>query len=263
METTRENLFQVKKERSYISCLVNGCSYGFKHLGLLLRYIWPSLILSIILPIPFVFLFAAQLDAILRKWTELGYIPNVTFKVMRHEIEKCTNHSAVKVLIYILWVAVTLFLLYLPLLLGISIWWGLLAALVTWLLLLPLSVVIMQISYSDTAISGCFKNGFKTAYRNFGKLFVFEFLSNMLIFIFVLLGSIPLLVISALCLQAYHGTLMGDVLDLPVLFPIYLILADCICSAIWLITLMVFGFSRCLMWGSLVNEVPAETEADS
>lgn len=263
METTGENLFQVKKERSYISCLVNGCSYGFKHLGLLLRYIWPSMVLSIILPIPFVFLFAAQLDAILRKWMELGYIPNVTFKVMRHDIEKCANHSAVKVLIYVLWVAVTFFLLYLPILLGISIWWGILASVVTWLLLLPLSVVIMQLSYSDAAISVCFKDGFRTAYRSFGKLFVFELLSNMLIFIVVLLGSIPLLVISALCLQAYHGTLMGDVLDLPVLFPLYYLLAAFISSAVWLITLLVFGFSRCLMWGSLVNEVPAETEADS
>jgi len=46
METTGENLFQVKKERSYISCLVKGCSYGFKHLGLLLRYIWPSMLLT-------------------------------------------------------------------------------------------------------------------------------------------------------------------------------------------------------------------------
>lgn len=113
------------------------------------------------------------------------------------------------------------------------------------------------------AISECFRNGFRTAYRNFGKLFGYEFLSNMLIFIVVLLGSIPLLVISALCLQAYHGTLMGDVLDLPVLFPLYYLLAAFISSAVWLITLLVFGFSRCLMWGSLVNEVPAETEADS
>ena len=80
--------------------------------------------------------------------------------------------------------------------------------------------------------------------------------------IIVLLGSIPCIVISALCLQAYHGSLMGDVLDLPVLFPLYVILAEVTGIAICLITLLVFGFSRCLMWGSLVNEVPTETEAD-
>ena len=64
METTGENLFQVKKERSYISCLVNGCSYGFKHLGLLLHYIWPSVLLTCVLPIPFVFLFAAHITQV-------------------------------------------------------------------------------------------------------------------------------------------------------------------------------------------------------
>ena len=262
METTGENLFQVKKERSYISCLVNGCSYGFKHLGLLLRYIWPSVLLTCVLPIPFVFLFAAQLDAILRKWTELGYIPRVTLNVMRHDIEKCANHSAVKVLIYVLWISFSSFLLYMPILLGFSIWWGLLAFSVSWLLLLPLSVVIMQISYSHTSVSECVKSGIKTGYRNFGKLFVFEFLSNLLIMIIVLLGSIPCIVLAALCLQAYHGSLMGDVLDLPVLFPLYIILADVLGTVIWLMTLIVFGFSRCLMWGSLVNEVPTETEAN-
>lgn len=262
METMGENIIQVKKERSYLSCLVNGCSYGFKHLGLLLRYIWPSVLLTCILPIPFVFLFAAQLDAILRKWAELGYVPNVTFKVMRHDIDKCFGRSAVKVLIYIFWVTVTLFLLYLPILFGMRIWWGLLASLVVWLLLLPFSCVIMQVSYSDMTISECFSGGFRIAYRNFGKLFTFEFLSNLLIMIIVLLGSIPCMAISALSLQAYHGSLMGDVLDLPTLFPLYIILADIIGSFIWLVTLLVFGFSRCLMWGSLVNEVPTETETD-
>ena len=113
METTGENLFQVKKERSYISCLVNGCSYGFRHLGMLLRYMWPSLVLSTVLPIPFVFFFAAQVDAILRKWIELGYLPNVTLKVMRRDVEKCANRSALKVLIYIIWLLVV-FVFLLP-----------------------------------------------------------------------------------------------------------------------------------------------------
>ena len=112
METTGENLFQVKKERSYISCLVNGCSYGFRHLGMLLRYMWPSLVLSTVLPIPFVFFFAAQVDAILRKWIELGYLPNVTLKVMRRDVEKCANRSALKVLIYIIWLLVVFVFLF-------------------------------------------------------------------------------------------------------------------------------------------------------
>ena len=262
METTGENFFQVKKERSYISCLVNGCSYGFRHLGMLLRYIWPSLVLTMVLPIPFVFLFVAQVDAILRKWIELGYLPNVTLKVMRRDVEKCANRSALKVLIYIIWLLVVLLFLFLPVLFGIRIWWGLIASFVAWLLLLPLSFVIMQISYSNITISACFKDGLKTACRNYGKLFAFEFLSNLLIFIIALLGSIPCQIIFAAGLQAYRGMQIGDVLDLPVLFPLYVALSVFILEAVFLITAIVFSFSRFLMWGSLVNEVPTESKAD-
>ena len=262
METTGENLFQVKKERSYISCLVNGCSYGFRHLGMLLRYMWPSLVLSTVLPIPFVFFFAAQVDAILRKWIELGYLPNVTLKVMRRDVEKCANRSALKVLIYIIWLLVVFVFLSLPVLFGIGLWWGLIAFIVAWLLLLPLSFVVMQIGYSNITISACFKDGLKTAYRNYGKLFAFEFLSNLLIFIIALLGSIPCQIIFAAGLQAYRGMQIDDVLDLPVLFPLYVALSVFILEAVLLITILVFSFSRCLMWGSLVNEVPTEPKAD-
>ena len=46
-------------------------------------------------------------------------------------------------------------------------------------------------------------------------------------------------------------------------FPLYYILGSIIFSAVILTTLFVLSFSRCLMWGSLVNEVPAEAEANS
>ena len=129
MESSGENLFQVKKERSYISCLVNGCSYGFKHLGMLLRYIWPSLALAIVLPIPFLFFFAAQTDAVLRKWIELGYLPNVTMKAMRRDIEKCANRSVIAVLLsFLMFVlaAVGVASLVLPIILGWKYLWSIL-----------------------------------------------------------------------------------------------------------------------------------------
>lgn len=263
METIGDNLFLVKKERSYISCLVKGCAYGFKHLGLLLRYIWPSLVLSLVLPIPFVFFFAAQMDAILRKWIELGYVPNVTLKVLRRDVEKCANRSAIKVLIYVFLTVFLVTFFYLPMFLGLSIWWGILSFFVAWFLLLPLSFVIMEISYSDNDFSECFKGGLKTGYRNYGKLFAFEFLSGLLEFIIILLGSIPVLILQAVWFQASRSSMMGDVLDLPILFPLYVFLAAVIMIAVMLVMLLVFSFSRCLMWGSLVKEIPAETEAHS
>ena len=57
--------------------------------------------------------------------------------------------------------------------------------------------------------------------------------------------------------------MMGDATVLPVAFYLYVILGSFIYWTVAYITLLVFSFSRCLMWGSLVNEVPAETEANS
>lgn len=263
METTGENIIQVKKERSYISCLVKGCGYGFKNLGMLLRYIWPSLVLAILLPIPFIFFFAAQMDAILRKWTALGYVPNVKLKAMKRDIELCSNRSAFKVLIYMLWMGIALVGLYAPFFIGIKIWWGLVFFFLVWLLPLPLSVVIMQVSYSDNKIKDCLRSGFRIGYRNYGKLFAFEFLSNLLQVIIVLMGALPLIVLQCARAQALRSIMMGDATVLPVSFYLYAILGSFIYWTVAYITLLVFSFSRCLMWGSLVNEVPAETEANS
>jgi len=266
METTGENLFQIKKERSYISCILKGNSYGFKHLGLLLRYTWPSLILTIILPIPFIFLFAAQVDAILRKWIELGYLPNVKLKLMRRDIAKCANRSAINILIGMIMVPIALVgicFLGVPMFLGWKYLWGVLVFLVVFILTLPMVVVVMQIGYSDVSLKECFRSGFRIAYKNFGSLFAFEFLSALLGGIIVFLGSIPCQVVFAVCVQAYRGWQMGDVVDLPVLFPLYVLLAVFFMIAVTLITALVFSFSRCLMWGNLVYEVPADAEAHS
>lgn len=263
METTGDNLFQVKKERSYISCLVKGCGCGFKNLGVLLRYIWPSLVLAVILPIPFVFFFAAQMDAMLRKWTQLGYVPNVKLKAMRRDIEKCANRSAVKVLIYMLWVGITITCFLVPFILGLKIWWCLLILFFVWLLLLPLSAVMMQLSYSDIPVKECFSSGLRISYRNYGKLFAFDFLSCLLEFIIIIMGAFPLIVLQTVRTQANSSMMMGDAADLPMTFFLYAILASVIYCTVMLVTLLVFSFGRCLMWGSLVYEVPAETEADS
>lgn len=265
MESSGENLFQVKKERSYISCLVNGCSYGFKHLGMLLRYIWPSLALSMLFPIPFVFFFAAQTDAILRKWIELGYLPNVTIKAMRHDIEKCANRSVIAELLSFLMFVLMLagvFSLVIPMIFGWKYLWSVLISLAVLFLSLEMEVVIMQIRFSDLPIGECFRSGFRIAWKNLGKVFAFDFLISFLAGLVIFLGSIPTIILSSASLQAYKGWQIGDAWDLPLLFPLYFFLSVCILIAVTLLTVLVIRFSYCLMWGSLVNEVPAESEAD-
>ena len=266
METTGETLFQVKKERSYISCLVTGCTYGFKHLGLLLRYMWPSLLLTVVFPLPFIFLFTAQMDALLRKWIELGYLPQMTIKSMRHEMEQCANRSAITVLIDLavfLFLVLGIALMVMSSFVGISYWWGIAVFLSVLILSIPISAVEMQISLSDLSIRECFRSGYRIGFRNFGKLFAFIFLSMLLLSIIFSLASMPFQIVMAAGMQAYNGYLMGDGLNLPVLYPVLFFAALYVLLALYLVIVVIFSFSYCLMWGSLINEVPAEAEANS
>ena len=205
METTGDNLIQVKKERSYISCLVNGWSYGFKHLGLLLRYIWPGLILTSLLPFPFVFLYEGQVGAILRKLTELGYLPNVTINTLRDDVVRCSLRSMVTFLMVFLLLIVWGVPMFLPLFIGVSFWWGFLVSLVLFVAFLPpLFLISMHLLLSDYSIGKSISEGLRMGYKNFGKLFAFELLNILIIIPVYLIASIPFHLFESLCLPQYY-----------------------------------------------------------
>ena len=264
METTVENLFQVKKERSYISCLVKGCGYGFKHLGLLLRYIWPSLVLASLLPIPFICFYAGQMDAILRKWIELGYLPNTTLKALKGDVIRCSLRNISNLVLAFLFAILLIAVVLIPMFKGLSIGWCLLIGIIVAAILIPfLSAISLQVSFSDSPIGMCYADGLRMGYRNFGRLFAFELLEFLMIFPICFIANIPTVIVSGVCLQAYNGAMIGDPIDIPVTFPLLAYLNSVIIIAIMLVAYLVVNFSRCLMWGSLVKEVPAEAEANS
>jgi hypothetical protein len=264
METIGDNLFQVKKERSFVSCLVKGNSYGFKHLGFLLRYIWPSLILASLLPIPFICFYAGQIDAILRKWVELGYLPNVTLRTLKDDILRCSVRNLINLLLFFLYVLILSAIIILPFFLGYSFWWGALFMTIVAVIVIPgFSAVSMQISYSENPISKSIAEGLNMGYKNFGQVFGYELLLFLMVFPVYIIACIPNFIVAGVCTQAFMGYQMGDVIDLPLLFPLLAYLSFVIFMAIMLVTYLVVCFSRCLMWGSLVNEVPTEAEANS
>ena len=264
MVTTGESIIQVKKERSYISCLIKGCGYGFKHLGLLLRYMWPSLLLASLLPIPFICFYGGQMDAILRKWTELGYVPNTTLKAMKGEVTRCSIRNVFNLLLTLLFALLLAVIMCLPIFVGLSFGWCLLIGLIVSAILVPfLSAITLQISFSDFSLGRCFPEGLWMGYKNFGRLFAFELLEFLIVLPIYIIANIPNAIVSGVCLQAYNGYIMGDTIDLPVIFPIVAYLNFVVVMGIILVTYLVINFSRCLMWGSLVDEVPTEAEANS
>jgi len=261
MEQKDEIVFHVKRNRSYVACITQGVSVSFRHLGQLVKYVWPSLLLSSVFTIPFIVFFAGQVDAILRKWTDLGYLPKVKPASLKKEILHCTLRNTISFCILIVFFLMIAACVVLSIYFGLPIWCACLILLLGFFLFIPVDVCFMYLSYTDEPVLTCLKS-IKIGFCNYSRLFAFEFLLYLFYTIISLLSCLPFLVVLFVCIQANNAMNNGDVIDLPTLFPFYALLAYVACVAAELICLMMCSFCQCLMWGSLVEEIPADTEVN-
>lgn len=260
MDQTEEIVYSVVKKRSYVSCITEGIRYSFCHLGLLLRYLWPSMFLASILTFPFIIFFLGQVDAMLRKWIELGYLPKVKARTLWPEIKHCSYRNLVTYIIC----GILCFLMscgiLLPLILGLNIWWSIVAFLVMFLLMIPFDCMEFQLSYTDVPVMEAIIGGVRKGFRHYGRLFAFELLCVLILTIVSILTCLPIIAVMLVLMKAHYAMIAGDVIDLPLIFPLYAVLAYVASVAIELVCLLIYSFCKCLMWGSLVEEVPTDSE---
>lgn len=261
MEQNGDNIIRVCQYRSYTGTLKTGLATSFRLLGMNLRYLLPSLVLAVLLPLPFVVLFLGQNDALLRKWTELGYVPQTTFAAQKDGILRCSRRNVPRVLFLLLCAVLIVVALWLPSVLGIGGLWSILFILVVFMLSVPFDMVFMEMSYTDKPAVRCMA-AVSRGMRNYGKLFAFSLLRIILLCCVGALAFVPLAVALGVSLQAYTAHLDGDVLNLPSAFPLVVYLAYATGMSVALVAVHVFSFCSCLMWGSLVEEVPADAEVD-
>lgn len=245
------NQITVRQERSYLSCLSLGWQTAMNNIGLLLRYAWPSMLFTLILPLPGILFFQGQVDALLCRWIELGYVPGATAGSLRRDILYRTGRNAWLLLLCI--VACLLFgsVSYAVIRMGLSFWWYWGIAFILVLLLLPVEVCAMELSYTRKPLLECLR-GFGVGCRHYCTLFVFEIMGLIFVGIGMLLGSMPLLAISAVGHQALQAHAMGDAIDLPILFPVVVFLAYAICTFVFLLCHLIYSFWHSLLWGSIM-----------
>lgn len=261
MEEKEETSIKVCEYRSFTKNVTLGLATAFKRMGTFLRYIWPSLALSVVLPIPFYVFMKGRTDALMRKWNELGYIPEVKPKDLKGDVKRCTCRALVECLCDAAMVCLLAVAVYVAIVKGASLLVAFGIAALLFLLYIPFETVFMEISYSDKPVSKCFGK-LKTGVKHYGKYFSLCMFRLLVGGVPVLFSCLPLAVAVSVSLQAYSAYLSGDVLDLPALFPLYVYLAYVVGMSVTLVTVSVFSFCRVLTWGSLVEEVPADTEVD-
>ncbi len=261
MEEREKSLIKVCEYRSLTKSVTLGLSTAFRRMGEFLRYMSPSLALTVVLPVPFYILEKGWTDALMRKWNEQGYIPEMRNKDTKIGAARCVRRAVVECLCDVAMVGLAVCIV----LLAISKWLGLLPAagivILLFLLYVPFEAVFMEISYSDKPVSKCFGR-LKKGLAHYGRYFSLCMFRLLVGGLTVSFGCLPLAVAVSAGIQARIAFLSGDALDLPVLFPLYLFCAYVLGMLVVLVTVFTFNFCRVLVWGSLVEEVPTDAEMD-
>lgn len=261
MESKEEQLISVRQERSYVGNFKLGMKVSFKSMGLLMRYLWPSIVLSILVPVFGWIFYAGQTDALLRKLIELGYVPDVRINSLKGEVVNSTKRYLLNFAILLIFFLVIVGIMVVPVLMGVSKWWGVAGVALYALMAFPMDAVCMEVSFSSKPLAGCFRSAL-LGYRNYAQMFAFALLCFFFALPTIMLGFIPLMVSCNVSYQAYQAVLNGDIVDLPSAFIFVIFLAYALGSAVALLSLQAVSFCRCFMWGSLVKEVPADSEAE-
>jgi len=249
MEIQDDKEFLVKKERSYLSCLSNGWRLAMDHIGELLRYAWPSMLFTLILPLPGILFLAGQIDAFLSKWAEDGAMPQASRSVLRHEIIYRTKRNAISFLVILIWCILLSLASYACLRFypnQILLW---LLTCVFILILLPIEYSFMSLSYTRRPASQCLK-GYSVGCRHFGTLFVFEIVGFIFMSIALLMGSMAVISTSAVWQQSVMARAQGDSVDLPILFPVIAFFAYLLMMFVIQMVFIIYSFCHCLLWGS-------------
>ena len=261
MEQVKENSIEICQYRSYARNFSLGVSTALKGMGASMRYMWPSMLLAVLLPIPFILRFIGQSDTLMRKWTETGSLPRLTLQSTRHEVWKNSLRSVPGFFFYLIVVLLVVGAALAWLLYSVSAWWIVGVVVVSAMLSVPLDAVFMEMSYTDRPLSecmGCLRKGID----HYAMYFSFSLLRAMSILSISLIGFLPFAVVCTAGYEAYVSYQSGDALSLPVAYPLVVFVAWVLGLSVYLVAVHISRHSRCLLWGSLVEKVPADSEVD-
>ncbi|GEM_PF-2398518 len=247
-------------DRSYVRSLTMGIRVAMDHVGQMCKYSWPSALFTLFLPFPGIIFFFGQIDAILRRWTILGYVPATTAKALKTDILYATKREVFLFLLLLVMTAIGVLAFFLPIAKGLSVLIGALALILVMLVLLPLDYSLLRIAYSDRSLLKCLSD-YGKGLRHFGSLFAFDLLGFIMMGCYSMLVCLPLATVLLVKSQASAARAIGDLAELPISFLLISVLAYIVSMSLLLFGIQVFSFSRCLLWGS-IEEVPAESEME-
>lgn len=266
MKIIKNQPFEVCKERSYVNCISQGMSLGTENVGFVWKNLWPVFVISLFVNPVCLFLWVA-IAVLMPKWSELGYVPRMTWKDQWPVAWKAFCR-----MLPLLGVSVFVSTLYFAAfyLIGFSaspVLWAVFGgvALLLLALLLPFEWVKLQLLYSGKSVKECFAD-YKVGLRNFAKLFSFYFLTGLLMLLVLAIASVPLLIQMIVIQQVNIAQANGDIAFVPWYFWLLFFLSSVIGSAVMFYVQVLFSHAEYLFWGGIsaseksrvsIEEIPA------
>lgn len=251
METNTERPFTVCEARSYARCIQAGLTAAEEHAGTVLAHTWLTLLLSLLLPFPGLFIYAGQLDRLLHEWQQQGVMPR------RKPLEglagdmRSTFRAALRLILSAVVIIAVVATTWAA---GQSLphgrWCALVIFIALTLALMPTTMVLMDIAYSTQPLSNCI-GGVAIGYKHYGSLFPFQLLLFMLVLLVALPGQVPMGIMSAAWAHAYQAMQNGDIVDTPPIWVLATIAAYIASMAFMVIAMTVESFCSILFWGNI------------
>lgn len=277
METETDKLTYVIAERNYVRCITDGVKMGVNNLGNLLRYVWPALlavcvssglwaivqqmpatsdlyaisvIALLIVTLLVYLLYAGTVDAMIVRWRDLGYEPEVSMKTLFPLIRKRALRASSILLILVLVSLLSAGCTMVAMMKAWPLWTIPVALFVIVILYIPAEMTIMEVSYSDKSLGRCFAS-YLRGWRYFGRLFAFDVIGYICIALLATFPLLPLIVIEMVNAKATQAQAIGDLVDLPSYYPALAVFANVLSTAVTMILLTVWSHAHALMWGSI------------
>lgn len=249
MENLQTNEISLVAERTVSKSLRAGWHMVSGSMWTLLRSTCILQLLTIVCP-PLFVLFAAQTDELMHQWRTYGFIPKEKPYLIRKQRVLRSLIACLLVLLYVLigcGVAVALYSA-----LRLDVWMCACVALLIWLALLPMDMIVMQLSYSDATIKECFAS-LRKGYRNYSQLLAFHCVVSFAAIVLVALFLLPI-GIMALTYADYSASLaLGEDVSLPESFK-WLVLAAYLFGMYFTLRVSVAcKVMHATMWGALAS----------
>lgn len=251
MDTKVEETITVRETRSYARSIQEGLHASAEHVGSVLAHTWPAVLLSLLLPIVGLVIYAGQVNQLMRDWQQQGILPRrKTMEGLKADLRSTLRTAARLLLSLVTFMIVLLCTWAVWVFLPHGMWWAMGTLVLFTAAVTPVTMVCMDMAISTRPLPHCLPS-LMTGYRHYSSLLAYEVLLVMLTLLVMLPGLLPAGIMTVASAQCYQAIQQGDTVLTPPLMPMAYLAAYIIGTLSIVVAITINAFCNTLFWGSI------------